>query len=381
MSTKKPTIRKPSRELIKVIIFMLAMIAITVCIVVLAVSCRKEKERKELETATVEVTTQEPTTVKAKVNHTSAEYEEAGIDELYCIPVMMYHAIADMDNADTEYTGGNVDADGLTRTSEAFETDLERYYLWGYRCISLEDYVNGYIDVDFGYSPIVLTFDGGAEQAGLQGFDEEGNPIFKNNSALAIMEAFKEEHPDFNLTATFFLNKNLFGNGTDQDTQLIQWMVENGYDIASQGWSALNFAGLEDDKLEEEIGQMYKFLSEIIPGEYVNIIAVSSDIDDASQYDLLFEGTYDGFSYTSSAAVLQGETRDVSPFLNTFDKYNIQRVKAWDNGGEGNDITATFDELNGGKAYVSDGDADTIVVHSYDSIYMGSTYGHETIQY
>ena len=86
-------------------------------------------------------------------------YEELKVDESGNIPIMMYHGIHNV--TDNEYTGGNVDKDGYQRTTQAFINDLEFYYNSGYRMIRLEDYVNGIIDVEAGYSPIIITFDDG----------------------------------------------------------------------------------------------------------------------------------------------------------------------------------------------------------------------------
>ena len=57
--------------------------------------------------------------------------------------------------------GGNIDRDGYNRTADAFRKDLEFYYSKGYRMVRLVDYVNGKIDVSYGKSPLVLTFDDG----------------------------------------------------------------------------------------------------------------------------------------------------------------------------------------------------------------------------
>ena len=87
--------------------------------------------------------------------------KEDGIDELGKVPIMMYHGIKNMTNSQTQYTGGNVDKDGYNRTSKAFRDDLEFFYNNGYRFIRLCDYINGVIDVELGFSPIILTFDDG----------------------------------------------------------------------------------------------------------------------------------------------------------------------------------------------------------------------------
>ena len=48
---------------------------------------------------------------------TAAQYAKANVNELGNVPIMMYHGIQNMSNADTAYTGGNIDVDGYQRTA------------------------------------------------------------------------------------------------------------------------------------------------------------------------------------------------------------------------------------------------------------------------
>ena len=86
-------------------------------------------------------------------------YQDKKVNELGNVPIMMYHGI--VDTKENKYTGGNVDKDGYNRTADAFRKDLEFYYEKGYRMIRLDDYVKGIVDVELGFSPIILTFDDG----------------------------------------------------------------------------------------------------------------------------------------------------------------------------------------------------------------------------
>ena len=48
----------------------------------------------------------------------------------------------------------------------------------GYRMIRLDDYINGKVDVEYGKSPIILTFDDGNEDnIKVTGLDDNGNII------------------------------------------------------------------------------------------------------------------------------------------------------------------------------------------------------------
>ena len=66
----------------------------------------------ETEATTTETSTQ--------ITYTADDLRKAGVNELNSIPILMYHRVYGMTNAETEYTGGNVDKDGYNRTSEAF---------------------------------------------------------------------------------------------------------------------------------------------------------------------------------------------------------------------------------------------------------------------
>ena len=334
-------------------------------------------------------TTAATTETSAVVTHTAEEYREAGVNELNSVPILMYHRIYGMTNAETEYTGGNVDADGYNRTSEAFEADLRSFYEQGYRMMRLTDFVDGYIDVEFGYSPLILTFDDGIRDVVLEGWNDDGTPKFDPTCAIGILEKIKGEYPDYNVTATFFVNATLFGNSEEDDHKVMKWMVDNGYDIGNHTRDHVKLGECDSDEIEKQVGAVYKMLDEIIPGQYVNIIALpfgspESISADNSQYEKIFAGTYDGFSYTTKATLLCAWTRSYSPFVRDYDYTKIRRIRAYDNHGEDWDIEMNFEQLNGGKRYISDGDPDTIVFPSSDNEsgdWLKNTYGHQVITY
>ena len=317
------------------------------------------------------------------------EYKAAGINELNSIPILMYHRIYDMKNADTEYTGGNVDKDGYNRTAEAFEADLRSYYQQGYRMMRLTDFVDGRIDVAYGFSPIIITFDDGIRDVVLQGWNEDGSPKFDPSCAIGILEKIKAEFPDYNVTATFFVNDQLFENGEENDRKVLKWMVDNGYDIGNHTKDHKKLGDCDANEIEKQVGYVYKKLESIIPGQYVNIVALPFGSpekmgEDKPQYNKIFEGTYDGFSYTSRASLLCGWTRAYAPFVRDYDKTCIRRIRGYDNNGEDCDIEQNFKQLAQGKRYISDGNPDTIVYPAEDNssgTWLKETFGHQAIAY
>ena len=357
--------------------------------------CKGRNEQAEtVATTTVATTVTEttedttPTTTELQLR-TAEEYRNAGVNELNSVPILMYHRIYGMTNSETQYTGGNVDKDGYNRTSEAFEADLRSYYQQGYRMMRLTDFVDGYIDVEFGYSPLILTFDDGIRDVVLEGWNDDGSPKFDPTCAIGILEKIKAEYPDFNVTATFFVNATLFGNSEEDDRKVMKWMVDNGYDIGNHTRDHIKLGGLESDEIEKQVGALYKLLEDIIPGQYVNIIALpfgspENISEDNTQYSKIFSGTYEGFSYTTKATLLCAWTRSYSPFVRDYDRTAIRRIRAYDNNGKDWDIQMNFEQLNDGKRYISDGNPETIIFPASENssgTWLKETYGHQVVTY
>lgn len=286
------------------------------------------------------------------------------INELGKVPIMMYHGIREKTPSSTGTVGGNVDKDGYNRTPEAFRKDLEFYYEKGYRMIRLVDYVNGKIDVEYGKSPIILTFDDGNEDnIKVTGLDEKGNIIIDSNSAVGILEAFKINHPETPVTATFFVNGGLFQQ-PEYNEKIIKWLVDNGYDIGNHTQNHLDIKKSTSDKVQKEIVYVYNKLEEIIPGKYVNIIALpfgSPYTKTHENYKYVLSSTYDNKTYETISALRVGWEPELSSFDKDFDPTYLKRCRAYDNNGKEFDIQMVFNNLEKYK-YVSDGNVNQIVI-------------------
>lgn len=297
------------------------------------------------------------------------------INELGRVPVMMYHGIVNKKSSETSYTGGNVDKDGYNRTVEAFKEDLEFYYQNGYRMIRAIDYVNGIIDVPYGKSPIVLTFDdGNTNNIKVNGISEDGEIIIDENSAVGVLESFKKKYPDFNVTATFFVNGSLFQQ-SEYNEKILKWLVENGYDIGNHTKTHVNFSDASTKESEEEVGFVYNKLDSIIPDKYVKLVALpfgSPYKKTHANFSHIINSNYNGINYETVSTFRVGWMPDYSPFSKDFDKEFIMRVRAYDNNGVDFDIEASFRILEKNR-YVSDGNADTIVIKESDASYINDT--------
>ena len=290
------------------------------------------------------------------------DYATLKVNELGDVPIMMYHGIHNI--TDNKYTGGNVDYDGYQRTADAFRGDLEFYYTSGYRMVRLIDYVNGIIDVEAGLSPLVITFDDGLVNAiKVTGLDEDGEIIIDPNSAVGILESFKKKYPDYNVTATFFVNGGLFRQYSYNE-KILNWLVDHGYDIGNHSYSHADFTTISKEESVQEIGSMYNLLDKYIPGKYVNIVAMPYGSPYRKTHDnfpALLKGNYNGKYYETISTLMVGWEAEVSPFSKSFDREMLKRIRAYDNNGKEFDIEMNFKRLKNNR-YISDGDKDTVTV-------------------
>ena len=307
-------------------------------------------------------------TIKVVISKGKLDYNEYKINELGEVPVMMYHGIINKKSSETGNTGGNVDKDGYNRTSEAFREDLEFYYRNNYRMIRLNDFVDSNVNTEVGKSPIILTFDDGNDNnIKILGKDDKGNLKIDPNSAVGILEEFKKKYPDYNVTATFFVNSGIF-NQPDYNEEIVKWLVDNGYDVGNHTISHVNFTKVDYNTSVMEVGKMYKILNDIIPDKYVNIVALpfgSPYNRDHSNYPAVMSGEYEGYKYATKAGLRVGWKASESCFDKEFDPSFIKRIRAYDNNGVEFDIEMNFKLLENTR-YISDGNKDTIVIHESD---------------
>ena len=306
-----------------------------------------------------------------------------GINELGKVPIMMYHGIKNLRNSDTKYTGGNVDKDGYTRTVEAFREDLEFYYKNNYRMVKLSDYIDGNIDVAYGYSPIVLTFDDGNDNnIKVTGLDDNGDIIIDKNSAVGVLEEYKQKYPDYNVTAIFFVTDALF-NQPEYNEKIIKWLVNNNYEVGNHTKGHNDLRDTSISKTQEVIGYMYDKLEGIVGDKYSKILALpfgSPYVKSHQNYPYVVSGEYNGKRYETKGALRVGWEPEVSPFNKDFDATFLKRCRAYDNNGVDFDIEMVFRMLNKSR-YVSDGNIKTIVTTSSNNGIINNNIEKEIILY
>lgn len=271
------------------------------------------------------------------------------------IMVLMYHGIAE---PEAEWV----------RTPDNLRKDLQTLYEKGYRPISLQDYVTGNITTEAGYTPIVLTFDDGRKNNFELIKNSQGKWVLNPDCAVAILEEFNREHPDFPLEATFFVNNNTPFGQPEHLAYKLQYIVEKGMDIGNHTNTHVDFSKADASRIQKEIAGVVEMLGAYLPDYTVNTLALPSGSrpQDKELYTYLAQGSYEGISYQNTAILNVGWDPDQSPYHQDFNPLAIHRIRASElqkyvqNVGM-YDWLERFDKGSQTR-FVSDGDANTVTL-------------------
>jgi peptidoglycan/xylan/chitin deacetylase (PgdA/CDA1 family) len=271
-------------------------------------------------------------------------------NELGEIMILMYHGI------------GEEESD-WQRTPENFRKDLENLYQQGYRFIGLNDFAEGEVDTKEGFTPIIMTFDDGRKN-NFNIVEENGNTNIDPNCAVGILEEFKKKYPDFNVTATFYLGTNLFGQEEYKEYKL-KWLIDNGYEIGNHTYSHKKMSSMNGEEIQAEIGSVNSIINKYLPEYVVDTLSMPLGSNPGEEYaKYALEGTYQGKEYKNIAVLDVGWRPSYSPFDKRTDFSNLYRVTASETnvGGCGiYDYLKQFEE-NKRVRFISDGRPDIVTV-------------------
>lgn len=277
-------------------------------------------------------------------------YNEVKPYEVGHIMVIMYHGIEDRPP--------------YHRTKEDFLKDLQYLYENNYRLISMTDYKSGHISTPAGFKPVVLTFDDGLSTTfALE--ERNGQLVVKEDTAIGLLEAFCEEHPDFGKAASLYINGGtgaFDGAGTYEER--LKWLVDHGYEIGNHTNSHPKLSQLNGEQVQEEIGKVDRLIKETIPNYTVDVITYPHGIRPEEAYrHLVVDGTYEGNVYHYVLGFREGPSGPmVASFHKAFDAYNCPRVRGSE--GEEGDLWwwLEYYKTNPELQYVSDGNPNRIAV-------------------
>lgn len=243
------------------------------------------------------------------------------------------------------------------RTPENFKKDLEMLYENGYYPVSLRDMVHRRMKVPAGKTPFVLTFDDSSQ--GQFRYLKKGDQLeIDPESAVGIMEAFKKNHPDFPLTATFFVlpaikpGLRLFGQ-EEYIQQKLRFLVEHGYEIGNHSYWHQNLGKTDDAGVQKQLALAVKEIQSYLPGYQVRSLALPLGVR-AKNPALERDGEYQGTRYHHDAILLVGSGTAPSPYSADFNPYRLQRIQAGDTPWGPKAYINTF-KKDPSLRYVSDG--------------------------
>ena len=273
------------------------------------------------------------------------------------IMVLMYHKFAEKSN------------DGWTRSLSDFKKDLQLLYDNDYYPINMNDYVENKIDVPYGKTPVILTFDDGT--AGQLSFEWVDDVLtIKNNTAVKVYQDFVKEHPDFPMKGTFYImSTNFFGSkGTLK--QRLESLVNLGFEIGNQTQNhyALQKA-TSADKVIEEVGGLAKFVDELIPGYKITSFSIPGGTMTKKYEEEVYSGEYKGYKYENKGIVLlYGSKPTLSPIDKNLDLKKISRIRVSGNEKLDNDLEYWVDyfEQHPEERYISDGDPNIFTINESD---------------
>lgn len=286
------------------------------------------------------------------------------------IMVLMYHNIGEEEKE-------------WTRTPENFLRDMNTLYEKGYRPISLNDYVSGNITTEQGFTPFVITFDDG----NLNNFEYLDNGLINSESAIGILTRFHEEHKDFPLEATFFLNGDRPFNQVDLIEKKLHFILENGMDIGNHTRDHMSFKSASAVEIQEQIGAQAQYLEKILSENNYTINTLALPFGERPKDDLLTpylkQGSYNGGSYENIAILNVGWNPGYSPYDKRFDHTSIPRIRASeikvDNVGLYNYIE--YFDKNPDKRFISDGVPEVITIPQEENDFLNADSMKEVYSY
>jgi hypothetical protein len=268
-------------------------------------------------------------------------------NELGQIPVLMHHQIS------------NDTSNVYDLTANEFRAELQRLWQDGFVPITASALVNAKIDIPDDRRPVVMTFDDGTKSQFALLPDGSVDP----DTAVGIMLAFAQKHPDFKPAGTFYVNANPFELGGNLSNGL-RWLTTHGFEIGNHTTSHVDLSSLDDTGVQKELAGNAQMIERALPGYKIRTMALPFGIMPSTS-SLAVSGSWGGTSYGPYGVMLVGANPSPSPFASDFDPAGIPRIRSahlpWKTTQDYEwDYWQSVLEDNPSSVYVSDGDPRTI---------------------
>lgn len=299
-----------------------------------------------------------PTKAPSVPTPAPVDYSAVKPNEIGEIPIVMFHNFVENleETTDPEYT----------TSFDAFSQLLETLYAQDYRLISMRDFIDHNISVPAGKIPMVFTFDdGSAGQFNL--VEQNGRLVVNPKSAVGIMMAFYEKHPDFGLKGIFYLNmdkelKTFEGAGTLEER--LKTLLSLGLEVGNHSWGHFNFEKSADKaQIQEKLGKNEKRIEEILPD--IRFYSLALPFGGKVPQELsgaMVQGEYEGVSYKNETIMAVGYLPSVPSIHQDFDLTYVRRIRASGKTEVKYDLGYWLPNMTRGRMYISDGDPYTVTV-------------------
>lgn len=296
------------------------------------------------EPPTTEAPTTEPPSTEPLLDYATVKPDESGE-----IMIVMYHNLS---NQNTNYA----------RTVESFKGDLQRLNDMGFSTIKMSDYVNGFIDVPAGRTPVLLTFDDG-HITNFKYLEQEDELVVDPESVVGILDAFDETYPEFGKSAVFYLNA---GNPFGQPKYLMEkltYLYENGYEIGNHAFDHEDLSTLDGGGIQRALGKNVQHFKQKLPQLAMETLALpyGKAPTEQSLIEVVMKGSFEEIQYVNRVALKVGWKPTGPVYKVDFNPSAVHRVQSGDGDMQ---LTWWLDqyEKSPDKRFISDGDPKTITV-------------------
>jgi peptidoglycan/xylan/chitin deacetylase (PgdA/CDA1 family) len=210
------------------------------------------------------------------------------------------------------------------RSPDGFRRDLSRLYSAGFRSVSMEGVLANNIDLPYGTSPVVFTFDD--SYVSQLWFAEPGVPAA--DSAVSIMERFAKDHPGFGAHGVFYITWNtLFGGPGSAGAEKLRYLVDHGFELGNHSMSHPNLGKLSSAAVQQELGQEQALVRKLLDGYEMKTMALPFGAWPSNK-DIARAGSWNGQAYQFEAILQVGSEPAPAPASAAYNPLVLPRVQA-----------------------------------------------------
>ena len=261
-----------------------------------------------------------------------------------------------------EYHKIDLPEERWTRTPDNFRRDLQRLWERGYRLLSLNDYLDGRVNLPKGTTPVILTFDD-SSPGQFRYLEKNGDWVVDPDCAVGILEQFDKDHPGFGRAATFFVlpgasPPNRLFNQPELVGKKLAYLKSRGFEIGNHTLWHANLAKYDETTVRKQLLEAQEWVQKHLPGLRFRTLALPMGAY-PKELGWAISGGVNGSTYRHDAILMVAGGAALSPHARGLDPYHLPRIQATE--AELGYWISHFDRRSE-ERYVSDGDPATVTV-------------------